>query len=270
VGDLLKPMDDAGGAAEALGRRVGQAIASAVQMFLSLPGKLLSLPGEMLRIGGEVVAGLINGIKDKLASAGKAIEELGESIKSRFKGWLGIRSPSTVFAGFGQMIGQGAAQGIAGMAGAVGKATAGLALAATTAFQPALAADMPAAPDALRTIRQAVEPVALPAVPDVVRTIRQTVDPVPLPQAAYVADLPALQATKPAAGATASAARTGAPAAMQITFAPVIHVNGGGNPAAVREQVTQAAQLSFSEFERLMRRYEAERRRIAPGGGWMS
>jgi hypothetical protein len=186
-------------------------------MFLSLPGKLLSLPGEMLRIGGEVVAGLIKGIKDKLASAGKAIEELGESIKSRFKGWLGIRSPSTVFAAFGQMIGLGAAQGIAGMAGAVGKATAGLGLAATTAFQPALASD-----------------------------------------------LPELQATKVGAGATASAARTGAPAAMQITFAPVIHVNGGGSPAAVREQVTQAVQLSFSEFERLMRRYEHERRRVAP------
>ena len=229
---------------------------------------LKGLPGQMLGLGGEIVAGLIKGIKDKLASAGKAIEELGESIKSRFKGWLGIRSPSTVFAGFGQMIGQGAAQGIAGMTGAVGKASAGLALAATTAFQPALAADMPAAPDALRTIRQAVEPVALPAVPDVVRTIRQTVDPVPLPQAADVADLPALHATKPAAGATASPARAGAQAAMQITFAPVIYVNAGGNPAAAREQVQQAVQMSFVEFERMMRRYEAERRRIAPGGGW--
>jgi hypothetical protein len=175
----------------------------------------------MLRIGGEVVAGLINGIKDKLASAGKAIEELGESIKSRFKGWLGIRSPSTVFAGFGQMIGQGAAQGIAGMSNAVGKAAAGLALAATTAFQPALSADVPA-----------------------------------------------LHATKPAAGATASPARAGAPAAMQITFAPVINVNAGGSPAAAREQVQQAVQMSFVEFERLMRRYEAERRRISPMGGW--
>ena len=218
---LLKPVEDTGGAAERFGVRVGQAIAGAVRLYLSLPGKLLALPGEMLRLGGEIVAGLIKGVKDKLASAGKAIEELGESIKSRFKGWLGIRSPSTVFAGFGQMIGQGAAQGIAGMAGAVGKASAGLAIAATTAFQPALASD-----------------------------------------------LPALHATKPAAGATASPARAGAQAAMQITFAPTINVNAGGNPAAVREQVTQAVQLSFSEFERMMRRYEAERRRIAPGGGW--
>ncbi|MFN3920763.1 MAG: hypothetical protein ACK4JF_10865, partial [Methylohalobius sp.] len=169
-------------------------------MFLSLPGKLLSLPGEMLRIGGEVVAGLIKGIKDKLASAGKAIEELGESIKSRFKGWLGIKSPSRVFADFGQMIGLGAAQGIAGMAGAVGKATAGLALAATTAFQPAISADvpalhatkpgfvqtvepiaLPAVPEAVRRIGQTVEPIALPAVPEAVRRIGQTVEPIALP-----------------------------------------------------------------------------------------
>lgn len=208
---------------------------------------LKGLPGQMLGLGGEVVAGLIKGIKDKLASAGKAIEELGESIKSRFKGWLGIKSPSRVFADFGQMIGLGAAQGIAGMAGAVGKATAGLALAATTAFQPALALPQVIAPASAPAAT--VEPIRLPEVPDVV---------------------PALHATKPAAGATASAARTGAPAAMQITFAPVIHVNGGGSPAAVREQVSQAMQMSFAEFERLMRRYEAERRRIAPGGGWMS
>lgn len=218
VGDLLKPMDDAGGAAEALGRRVGQFIASAVQMFLSLPGKLLSLPGEMLRIGGEVVAGLIKGIKDKLASAGKAIEELGESIKSRFKGWLGIKSPSRVFADFGQMIGLGAAQGISGMGGAVAKATAGLALAASSAFQPALAADLPQAREQ-----------ALPA-------LRAT------------GDTP----TAPAAG-------------MTVTFAPVIHVRAeGGQSADVRAQVEEGLRLSFAEFERLMRRYEAERRRV----GW--
>ena len=58
---------------------------------------------------------------------------------------------------------------------------------------------------------------------------------------------------------------------MQVTFSPTINVSAAGsNPAAVREQVQQAMQMSFAEFERLMRRYEAERRRIAPGGGWMS
>jgi hypothetical protein len=52
--------------------------------------------------------------------------------------------------------------------------------------------------------------------------------------------------------------------AMHITFAPQITVNGAASPEAARAQVTQAVQMSFAEFERLMRRYEAERRRV----GW--
>lgn len=276
VGDLLKPMDDAGGAAEALGRRVGQAIASAVQMFLSLPGKLLSLPGEMLRIGGEVVAGLIKGIKDKLASAGKAIEELGESIKSRFKGWLGIRSPSRVFAEFGQMIGLGAAQGIAGMGGAVARATAGLALAATGAFNPVLAAPVPLAAAVMQRVTQAVQPITLPTVPDAVRTIRERLVPADLPQPpeairavhdeALAAGVPALQATLAAKPAGDDRPSAEAAAPMTITFAPVIHVTAahGGD---VKAQVQEAARLSFAEFERLMRRWRDERRRLSPMGG---
>ena len=251
---LLKPVEDTGGAAERFGVRVGQAIAGAVRLFLSLPGKLLALPGEMLRLGGEIVAGLIKGIKDKLASAGKAIEELGESIKSRFKGWLGIKSPSRVFADFGQMIGLGAAQGIAGMAGAVGQATAGLALAATTAFQPAISADVPALHATKPGFVQTVEPIALPAVPEAVRRIGQTVEPIALP------------AVPEAVRKVGSGGTTAAP--MQVTFSPTINVSAAGSPAAVREQVQQAMQMSFAEFERLMRRYEAERRRISPMGGW--
>lgn len=224
---LVKPAEDAGGAAEAFGVRVGTAIGNAVRMFLSLPGKLLALPKEMTRLGGEIVSGLIGGIKAKLAAAGEAIAGLGETIKAKFKGWLGIRSPSRVFAGFGQAIGLGAAQGIAGMGAAVARASAGLALAATTAFNPALAADLPP------------------------------------PDEAPAAGSPAFQATirKVGAGGTAPQA-----APMTINFAPAIHVTvaPGGD---VKAQVQEATRLSFAEFERFMRRYEAERRRLSPMGG---
>lgn len=180
---------------------------------------LKGLPSQMLALGREIVAGLIDGIKAKLAAAGEAIASLGETIKGKFKGWLGIRSPSRVFADFGQMIGLGAAQGIAGMGGAVAKASAGLALAATGAFHPALAAGVPA-----------------------------------------------LQATIAArqAGGTRPSADAAAP--MTITFAPVIHVTAapGGD---VQAQVEAATRLSFAEFERFMRRYDAERRRLSPMGG---
>lgn len=68
--------------------------------------------------------------------------------------------------------------------------------------------------------------------------------------------VPAFGATKSGPGAAA--------APMQITFAPQIAVTGAASPEAARAQVTQAVQMSFAEFERLMRRYEHERRRIAP------
>jgi TP901 family phage tail tape measure protein len=275
-GDLAKPIEDTGGAAQAFGARVGQAIGEAVRLFLSLPGKLIALPGQMLSMGGELVSGLVEGVKARLGAAREAVAGLGESIKSTFKGWLGIRSPSRVFAGFGQMVGEGAAQGISGMAGQVGKASAALALAATTAFQPALAlpavadatrpirqavepVDLPAVADATRTIRQVIEPVALPAVADATRTIRQVIEPVALPGLAQQridsAEMSVLRATKTGASDTAP---------MQITFAPQITVTGAASPDAARAQVTQAVQMSFAEFERLMRRYELERRRIAP------
>lgn len=75
----------------------------------------------------------------------------------------------------------------------------------------------------------------------------------------------ALHATRGNAPAT-SAAYGPAPGAMTISFSPVIHIQGQAGQS-VADQVHDAVRLSFAEFERLMRRYEAERRRVAPMGG---
>lgn len=61
-------------------------------------------------------------------------------------------------------------------------------------------------------------------------------------------------------GAAARAPAKSAGGGMNISFAPHITVNAGV-PAGVKQQVQQAMQLSFAEFERLMRRYEADRQR---------
>ncbi len=244
--------------------------------FVTAWAWLKGLPGQMLALGREIVAGLIDGIKARIAAAGEAVTSLGETIKSKFKGWLGIRSPSRVFAEFGQMIGLGAAQGIAGMGGAVARATAGLALAATGAFNPALAAPVPLAAAAMQRVTQAVQPITLPTVPDAVRTIRERLVPADLPQPpeairavhdeALAAGVPALQATLAAKPAGDDRPSAEAAAPMTITFAPVIHVTAapGGD---VRAQVQEATRLSFAEFERLMRRWQDERRRLSPMGG---
>ncbi|MCX8016416.1 MAG: hypothetical protein N2690_00740, partial [Rhodocyclaceae bacterium] len=103
-----------------------------------------------------------------------------------------------------------------------------------------------------------VEPVALPELADAQRVIRQAVEPRGRAQTgAPKQPVPALHATPAAQAASGSAA-------MQITFAPHIAVYGAASPEAARQQVAQAVQLSFVEFERLMRRYEAERARRMP------
>jgi hypothetical protein len=202
---------------------------------------LKGLPGRMLDIGRQIVAGLIDGIQAKLSAAKEAVMNLGATVRDGLKNLLGIRSPSRVFAELGGFLGEGLSHGMRASLGEVHKAAAAMAGAATMALAPpALAAPaMQAAPDALRTIRQAVEPVALPSI-----------QPAALP------------AVEPPRGALKAGAAPGAP--MHVTFAPQITVNGAATPEAARAQVTQAVQMSFAEFERLMRRYDAERRRV----GW--
>lgn len=209
---------------------------------------LTGLPGRMLDIGQQIVSGLIDGIKSRLGAARDAVVGLGESVRDGLKNLLGIRSPSRVFAELGGFLGDGLSHGMRASLGVVKAAAGAMAGAAMVALSPpALAAPaVQAMPDAVRTIRQAVSPAALPEPTDALRTIRQAMT-LSLP------DVPM------AAGAGAQAA-----APMQITFAPQITVPGAASPDAVREAVTQAVQLSFSEFERMMRRYESERRRV----GW--
>ncbi|STQ91410.1 phage tail tape measure protein [Iodobacter fluviatilis] len=52
---------------------------------------------------------------------------------------------------------------------------------------------------------------------------------------------------------------------MTVHFSPQITVQGG-DPALVQNQVNQALQSSYPEFERMMKRYEANRKRGSYGG----
>ena len=270
---LIAPIEDTGGAAEAFGTQVGQAIAGAIRWFLGLPGQLLALPAEMLRLGAEIVNGLVNGIRQRLAAAGEAIRGVGASVRDTFRSVLGIRSPSTVFAEMGGNISDGLALGIQARLASVAQASAGLAAMAVTAFGgPALAA--PALPEALQTIRQSVLTAPAPALPEALQTIRQSVLTAPapaLPEALQTIRQSVLTAPAPAlpggdrtvpdvpAGAAARPAQQGA---MTVHYAPVLTLNATNAQAgAVQQEVQKALALGQAEFERMMRRYEAERQR---------
>lgn len=72
-----------------------------------------------------------------------------------------------------------------------------------------------------------------------------------------------INAGRPGAGTRGTAAGAGS-GGMVIHFSPQITIQGG-DPAAMRGQVNQAMQLSFTEFERMMKRYEHEKGRTTYG-----
>lgn len=106
-------------------------------MFARLWGGIKGLPGQMADLGRAVIDGLIGGIRAKLAAAGAAIKSVGASVRDTFKGLLGIRSPSRVFAEMGGNLSEGLSLGMTARLGAVTKAAAGLAAAASVSVAAA-------------------------------------------------------------------------------------------------------------------------------------
>ena len=83
-----------------------------------------------------MASGLVEGLKSGIDAATEAIAGMAESVKNKFKGWLGIASPSKVFAGYGLNVAQGAALGIKAGEGEAAGAAAGLAKAAAAEWRP--------------------------------------------------------------------------------------------------------------------------------------
>lgn len=104
-----------------------------------------SLPGKFKAWGSEILSGLIAGIKAKIGEVKDAIVGVGSSVKGWFADTLGIKSPSRVFMGMGDMVGEGLRLGMLGKVPGVQAAGKGLA-AATMALS--LAGQGPASPTA--------------------------------------------------------------------------------------------------------------------------
>ena len=71
-----------------------------------------NLPSQFARMGADMISGLIRGIVGKLGDLRSTVVGAANSAASWFKNKLGIRSPSRVFAQFGDYTMQGLALGI--------------------------------------------------------------------------------------------------------------------------------------------------------------
>lgn len=187
----------------------------------------IELPGRFSEFGGMLVSGLVSGITNMAGAAMDAVHGIGDSIKGWFTETLGIHSPSRVFMGYGANLSEGAAIGITEQSGLVRQAALGLAAATAVSLAP--------------------PSLAMPEAASLAR-------PAPDPSAVSMAS-------------AAPQSQAGAAGAMQITFAPVITLPGGGEAPT---HLSQALQASYAEFVRMMERYEHERRRrsygAVPGG----
>lgn len=115
---------------------------------------LMGWPQRMAQAGVDMVTGLVNGIKSMGGAAVDAVAGVATGVMDRFKGMLGIHSPSRVFAQFGHFTMQGLAGGldrnqseplqqVTGLADRMKKIGTGLAFTAAAlpaAAAPALAA----------------------------------------------------------------------------------------------------------------------------------
>jgi TP901 family phage tail tape measure protein len=82
--------------------------------------------GSMKELGSAVVDGLSNGISNGIGRVMSAIAGVTDALPQWVKDKLGINSPSTVFAGFGENIIQGLAQGMERLAALPQTAMAGI------------------------------------------------------------------------------------------------------------------------------------------------
>ncbi|MGZ7371093.1 hypothetical protein ACXWSM_09370, partial [Streptococcus pyogenes] len=74
----------------------------------------------LIDTGKNIVQGLINGMTSLAGKIGSYfLEKIPGWIRKPFESALGIHSPSRVFAGYGENIGQGLINGVQSMAGSV-------------------------------------------------------------------------------------------------------------------------------------------------------
>ncbi|WP_298396696.1 phage tail tape measure protein [uncultured Azonexus sp.] len=93
-----------------------------------------TMPSKFASFGAAIIDGLSAGFASKVESLKATVTGLGDSVAGWFKEKLGIRSPSRVFMGFGEMVGEGARLGIASTIGAVALAGSQLAGAAQSSL----------------------------------------------------------------------------------------------------------------------------------------
>lgn len=129
VGDMFKFLQDAGA-------NIGNflhGIGTGIRDFFS------NSVGWLIDAGKNIIQGLINGISGAVGGVLSFVRSIGKNIANAFAKALGIKSPSTIFAGFGGNIIAGLQSGLAGPNN-LGQIMSGISSQVTNGFQGSIAA----------------------------------------------------------------------------------------------------------------------------------
>lgn len=94
-------------------QRVGNAwtaIVNAVKNIIA--GVKAAFQIDWSELGKKIIDGIINGIKNGIGAVVNAVKNMVSAAKSAASGFLGIKSPSTVFQGYGNQMSSGLAKGM--------------------------------------------------------------------------------------------------------------------------------------------------------------
>lgn len=107
------------GLVEAIPKIIPQLIRALIDLAPQMISTLIGLVPQLLRAGMDLIGGLVQGLFKAGASVGKALLDIAGSAIDGFLGFLGIHSPSRLFAGYGKNTVQGLVQGLTKNAGLV-------------------------------------------------------------------------------------------------------------------------------------------------------
>ena len=113
-----------------------KAMPQIIKSMVSALGQGIS---EFAKIGGNLLKGLWNGIKDAGTWLWNKIKGFFGGVVDRIKNFFGIRSPSTMFEGFGENLDKGLANGITGNMKPISKAMDEVGALTTRSFESDIA-----------------------------------------------------------------------------------------------------------------------------------
>ncbi|AVR56162.1 tape measure protein [Microbacterium phage BonaeVitae] len=126
------------GIVNAIPKIVPQLIQTLIQLAPQMVSTLIGLVPQLLRAGVDLIGGLVKGLFQAGASVGNALLNIAKNAVGGFLSFLGIHSPSRLFAGYGKNTVQGLVQGLTRNAGLVDSAMDGLSSRVADGFAPRL------------------------------------------------------------------------------------------------------------------------------------